>query len=174
MKCKLHLLVAALALSLGASAQSGLSPSVIASSGRTSHSGKIQLDWTLGEVAVATLSTPSGFLTEGFQQPEVRFVESVQPNLPDASGGMPAEAITIAPNPVSTLLTIQLPETWRQSASTAVLSNGNGQQIQITQITSGVATSEIDLQAYPAGMYWLHLVAKDDRQVQTFKVIKIQ
>ena len=146
----------------------------MASSGRTSQIGKIQLDWTLGEVAVAMVFTPSGFLTEGFQQPEILRVESVQPNLPDASGIAASEAIAIAPNPVSTLLTIQIPEGWSRSASTIVLFDVNGQQIQPGQITPGVATSELDMRAHPAGTYWLHIVAKDSKQIQTFKVIKIQ
>jgi len=171
MKCNFHLLVVALALSFGASAQSSLSPSVLASSGSSSHSGKVQLDWTLGEVAVATLSTSSGFLTEGFHQPEILRVEAVLPNQNDAPV---AEAITIAPNPVSALLTILVPETWSSSASTVVLFDINGQQIQTGQITPGVATLEWDMSAHPAGAYWLHIVAKDSKQVQTFKVIKIQ
>ncbi|MFM9950700.1 MAG: T9SS type A sorting domain-containing protein [Saprospiraceae bacterium] len=174
MKCSFHLLIMVLALSLNASAQSGLSSSVLASSGSSSQSGKVHLEWTLGEVAVATVSTHSGFLTEGFHQPEILRVESVQPNLPDASETFASEAIIIAPNPVSTLLTIQIPENWSRSASTIVLFDANGQQIKTAQITPGVATSELDLAAHPAGTYWLHIVAKDSKQAQTFKVIKIQ
>jgi len=174
MKFNLHLLVVALALSLSATAQSRLSPSVLASSGNSSHIGKTHLDWTLGDVAVATVSTPSGFLTEGFHQPEILRVESVQPDLPGTKATSASEAITIAPNPVSTLLTIQIPKTWSSTASTVILFDANGQQIQTGQITSGVATSEWDMSHHPAGIYWLHLVAKDSKQVQTFKVIKIQ
>ncbi len=175
MKYHLHLLVLVLALiSLGATAQNGLSRSVIASSGSSDNSGKVQLDWTLGEVGVATISTASGFLTEGFHQPEILRVESIAPNLPETSGAAALGAISIAPNPVSTLLSIQIPEAWSQSASTLVLFDVNGQQIQTGQIASGVATSELDLGAHPAGVYWLHIVAKDSKLVQTFKVIKIQ
>jgi len=32
----------------------------------------------------------------------------------------------------------------------------------------------LDMRAHPAGTYWLHIVAKDSKQIQTFKVIKIQ
>jgi len=171
MKCNLHLLVVALALNFSASAQSGLSPSVLASSGSNSHSGKVYLDWTLGEVAVATLSTPSGFLTEGFHQPGLLRVEAVLPNGDNASV---TEAITIAPNPVSTLLFIQIPETWSQSASTVSMFDATGQLIQSGQIKPGVATSEWNMGAHPAGTYWMRIVANDSKQMQTFKVIKIQ
>ncbi len=171
MKCNLHLLVVALALSLGASAQSGSSLSVLASSGSSSHSGKVYLDWTLGEVAVATVITPSGFLTEGFQQPEILRVESVLPNRNDASA---TESISIAPNPVNTLLSIQIPKAWSRSTSSVSLFDATGQLIQTGQITPGVATSEWNMSAHPAGTYWLRIVANDSKQMQTFKVIKIQ
>ncbi len=171
MKCNLHLLIVALALSFSASAQNGLSASVLASSGSSSHSGKVHLDWTLGEVAVATLSTPSGFLTEGFHQPEILRVEAVLPNRSDVPV---SEAITVAPNPVSTLLTIQIPETWSRSASAVSLFDATGQLVQSGQITPGVATSEWNMTAHPAGTYWMRIVAKDSKQMQTFKVIKIQ
>ncbi len=171
MKCNLQLLVMFLALSFSASAQSGLSPSVLASSGSSSHSGKVYLDWTLGEVAVATLSTPSGFLTEGFHQPGLLRVEAVSPNENDGSA---QEAISIAPNPVSTLLSIQIPETWSRSASTVSLFDATGQLVQSGQITPGVATSEWNMSMHPAGTYWMRIVAKDSKQMQTFKVIKIQ
>ncbi len=168
MKCNLHLLVVALALNFSAAAQGGLSPSVLASSGSSSHSGKVSLDWTLGEVAVATLSTPSGFLTEGFHQPEFLRVEA---NRNDAAV---TESITIAPNPVSTLLSIQIPETWSRSASTVSVFDATGQLVQSGQITPGVATSEWNMSAHPAGTYWMRIVAHDSKQMQTFKVIKIQ
>jgi hypothetical protein len=170
MKSNFHLLVVALALSLSASAQSGLSPSVLASSGSGSQSGGVHLNWTLGEVAVATVPTASGYLTEGFQQPEILRVEWVAP-LP---GAPVTEAITIAPNPVSTMLTIQIPETWSRSASAVSLFDATGQEVQTGKITPGLATSEWNMSAHPAGTYWMRIVAKDSKQVQTFKVIKIQ
>ncbi len=175
MKSYHQLLVLALAMiSPGLVAQNGSSRSVMASSGSSDQNGKVWLDWTLGEVAVATVSTPSGFMTEGFQQPERLQVESIAPNLHDASGTAVFGAITIAPNPVSTLLTIQIPKDWSQSTSTLVLFDLKGQQVQTGQISPGVATSELDLGGQPAGTYWLHIVAKDSKQVQTFKVVKIQ
>lgn len=174
MKCNLHLLIIALGLSLSASAQSSLSPSVLASSGSSDRTDKVHLDWTLGEVAVATIATSSGFLTEGFHQPEVLQVESVKPNLPNAAELSSADAITVAPNPVSTRLTIQIPENWSKNASTVQLFDAAGQQVQAGEITPGVATSEWNMSTHPAGTYWLRIVAKDSKQVQSFKIIKIQ
>lgn len=170
MKCKFHLLVAALALSFGASAQNSLSPSVLASSGNSSKGDNIRLDWTLGEVAVATRFTPSGLLTEGFHQPEILRVEPVSP---EVSGKPITTAIAIAPNPASTLLTIQIPEDWHRSASFLTLFDLNGQQVWAGQIPSGLATSELNLGPYPAGTYWLRMTGEASGTTQTFKVIKI-
>ncbi len=164
------LLVVMLALSLGASAQSGLSPSVLASAGASHQGSKIQLNWTLGEVAVATVSTDSGFLTEGFQQPEMLRTASVTAPLFSTSV---SGIITIAPNPVRTLLTIRIPEAGSKETSTLLLYDTYGRQIQVLTIAPGPATTELDFSAYPAGTYWLHLHTKDVRQRQTFKVIHL-
>ncbi len=173
MNCKIPLLMAAIALSLSASAQTR---TVVASAGGESQSGKVNLNWTLGETAVATVSLGNGeLLTEGFQQPDLLRVEpaeSVNP-LPRYDAA-PAGAITIAPNPVSTKLNIQIPETWNQEALAVELFDANARKIRNGRIEPGLATAQWDMSAQPAGTYWLRIIAPGAKQAQTFKIVKIQ
>lgn len=173
MRRNFYLLIAALALSLSALAQNR---AVVASAGGESHGDEVHLNWTLGETAVTTLYLAEGrLLTEGFQQPDLLRVEPAESANPlPAYGATPAEAITIAPNPVSTTLSIQIPKTWNQEALAVELFDANARKIQNGRIEPGVATSEWDMSAQPAGTYWLRIVAAGAKQTQTFKVVKIQ
>ena len=47
----------------------GLSQSVISSAGSSNSSGDYLISWTVGETAVATISSSSTTLTQGFHQP---------------------------------------------------------------------------------------------------------
>jgi len=173
MKYKFPLLVVALALNLSALAQTR---SVVASAGGESQSDNVHLNWTLGETSVATLFLANGeLLTEGFQQPDLLRVEPAESSNPlPATGAELAGAITIAPNPVSTTLNIQIPETWNQEALAVELFDANARKIRNGRIEPGVATAEWDMSGQPAGTYWLRIVAAGAKQTQTFKVVKIQ
>ena len=67
---KIFPLVIAFVLSFQLASSQGieLSPTVIASAGNYSEAGGISLSWTLGEVAVTTLTQGDIVLTQGFQQ----------------------------------------------------------------------------------------------------------
>ncbi len=160
------LLIALLGMGMSATAQIR---SVVAAAGGDGQTSNVRLSWTLGETAVATLQCANReLLTEGFQQPEDLRVESVLPGTP----GKPA--ITIAPNPVSTVLAIQITEDWRRNASSLTLFDVHGRQIWTGHIAAGLATSELYLGTHPAGTYWLRIVADASGAAQTFKIIKIQ
>ena len=148
---------------------------VIAAAGEISQTGKTILEWTLGEVAVTTIALPNGsLLTQGFHQPEILRVESAAENFQGVSHTFFTEAIAIAPNPVSTSLTIKIPEQWSSFASVIELFDSNGRSLQSKQIEPGLATAHWDMSILPAGAYWLRVTAKEAGRVQTFKVIKIQ
>lgn len=147
---------------------------VIAAAGEISQTNKISLEWTVGEVAVTTISLPTGSqLTQGFHQPEILLVESPPVDFQGAYSALFTEAITLAPNPVSTSLTIQIPESWSLFAYTVELFDLNGRLLQTDQIESGLVTVQQDMSLFPASTYWLRIKTKETGQVQTFKVVKI-
>lgn len=162
------LLMALLFTSLSASAQNR---SVVAAAGGEGQTANVRLSWTLGEAAVATLHRADGeLLTEGFQQPEILRVETAHPPVAAAI----LESITLAPNPVSAMLSIHIPNVWTQESASLELFDLGGRRVQSRRIESGTALLEWDMSALPAGTYWLRIVAAASKQAQTFKVVKIQ
>lgn len=174
MKKKLFLTVIGLGLMYLGTTQS-LSPSVISSSGTVSQGQDIQLEWTLGEPAVQSLRTTRGLITEGFHQPMLK-VEALQ--LPEHSQGTAISPairesleITIAPNPVQSLLSITIRSDLDQQG-TIYLSDLTGRQLQRLDTSLYDQTMEWDFSQYPSGLYLLSFYTKDGTRLKTFKVTK--
>jgi len=88
-----------LLISGAAGAQMVLTPSVIASGGGTAETANLHVSWTIGDLAVATLTGGNMMITQGFQQP---FDVDV--------GTYPEEAlweISLYPNPVKDVLMVR-------------------------------------------------------------------
>jgi hypothetical protein len=77
---KIIIIVICIILTANLNAQS-LSPVVLASSGGYFESGTVSLSWTLGEMATETFSGSNIILTQGFQQPVVGVVISINLDL---------------------------------------------------------------------------------------------
>ena len=86
-------------LAFTANAQS-VTPQVVATSGDFYNGSSASLSWTLGEVAVDTYIGSSNQLTQGFQQPEIRFSE-----LEDFAQDL---VVSLYPNPASSLVNLQI------------------------------------------------------------------
>ncbi len=147
------------------SAQTQIERQVIASQGASERTERIRLDWTLGEAAVATLYTPSGLITEGFQQPVLR-VEAVMPLAPAAV----THDIRVAPNPTSSRLAVQIPGTIKQELVWELF-DLHGKSLQ-RRILPEPSDSEIDMSSYPDGMYLLRFSSRQGQLLQTFRIVK--
>jgi len=151
---------------------SSLSPgqSVIAAAGGESGTDKVRIEWTLGEFAIQTLSTPLGLLTEGYHQPRLQVTR------------MPAQAeviteairqelkVTIAPNPVKDILNIKL-QRKRDLLLHLRLLSANGVLLQQQKILAPNRL-ELDLSKYPGGLYLLQFIQKDGQAIETYKISK--
>lgn len=100
---------------------------VIASAGTTSTSSNISVSWTLGEMAVASLSTDSYLLTEGFHQGDL-FLTSI-----DDDVNFTALDVDIYPNPVSSTFNILVTSNVEVEKQTS---------IQIVDVTGRVVYSK--------------------------------
>ena len=78
-----------------------LTPTVISSAGGYDEAGDISLAWTMGELAVSTLSTTDIILTQGFQQP---FLLDIGDAIDDPEFNWSVNAY---PNPVSEVLNLR-------------------------------------------------------------------
>lgn len=142
-----------------------LSPSVLASQGAISQGDNFSLEWTLGELAVATIRTPDGMLTEGFHQPVLKVEE-----LTSLTEGY---QITLAPNPVKSILSVDI-RSETEAEVTMQLLNLNGQPLQIHRANFPFETTELDLSNYPSGLYFLRFSEKDGKLLKTFKITKVR
>jgi hypothetical protein len=75
------------------------SPTVVNSAGGVIQNNSHSLEWSLGELAVSTLTSPNNLLTQGFLQPNVIIVGTE--DLFDES------RLMVFPNPVSDWLNLQ-------------------------------------------------------------------
>jgi hypothetical protein len=171
MKKKLILPLIGLGMVYLCNAQS-LSPSVISSSGTVNQNDKIQLEWTLGEIAIESHQTTNGLLTEGFHQPILR-IEEMEP-----SGSSREEISTISdldisirPNPVNALLTVDIKSGLDQNG-TITLTDLAGQRLQKLETSLFAQQLEWDFSPFPSGMYFLYFHTKEGKLLKTFKVIK--
>ena len=87
-----------LVLAGSARAQS-LTPTVVATAGNYATGSSHTLSYTIGELAVTTLTSANNHLTQGFQQPEDKAVGVTQLQLPNVQ-------VTLYPNPASETLNL--------------------------------------------------------------------
>ncbi len=143
-----------------------LSPTVVASAGGYLDNGTVSLSFTVGEVAVTTLTGGDMILTQGFQQPFELDVTAVNDKPVSWS-------VKTYPNPVDENLhirfTIQKPEDF-----TVVVMDITGkkvfvkkyEQVQIGQV------KEINMQNYHPGIYMISITSKDQKVRRIYKVQK--
>ena len=152
----------------GVLAQPAVERQVTASQGSSEAIGRIRLDWTLGEPAITTLQTPSGLLTQGFQQPAIW----AEPVPIVATPPRMAADIRVAPNPTAMELNIFFPadisgEVWLE------LSDMQGKPI-LREKTDAADSWRMDVSAYPRGAYLLRCVDVDGQVLSVHRIVKTQ
>ena len=167
MKKLISLLAAILLTShFGFSQVATLSPTVIASAGDYAKVGNISLSWTLGEIAVSTLSQGDLILTQGFQQSYV---------LPDGIELNPIDWQIIAyPNPVKNELKIQFDvleptDFWVeiQDVTGRTLSQKQYKEIHPGDIVP------VSMSSYKVGVYFFRVFTPDREQMRVISIRKI-
>jgi hypothetical protein len=134
---------------------------VIATSGGNGQNSDISIEWTLGEPVIATLSTGTAVLTQGFHQPdlEVTVIKSLE--------GLPY-TVEAYPNPTDELLLIQLKNV-EASDFQYLLFDMNGKVLEQKKLESAVTA--INMLNYPVGVYLLKVIRLDN-EIKTFEIIK--
>ena len=163
MKSKLLLLLISFALSK-IDAQT-LSPEVIATSGNTMTTNNLQLDWTLGEVAITTLLNNSQQITQGFHQPNYIITSVDEPSIEIAN-------VNVFPNPTIERIEIKISFNEVQSIRTSLYDINS--RIIWTKDDFGQEIHRIEnIQHLPIGSYFLNITSIDNQYSQTFKIQKI-
>lgn len=152
-----------------------LSPAVLASNGGTNMAAGIQLEWTLGEAAIGSLSGQERNYTEGFHQPIVLLekVDFTEAEVNLSTKDVPRSGITVSPNPVSTDLTIHFDGTTHELFDCQVLdANGNPHLHKSLRTNEGDVI--LDLSGLIPGLFFIRFIATDDGAITVFKLAKIK
>lgn len=162
MKKKLLFFLGLLFCSLGYS--QSVSPEVTASAGDHFAGTNAQLSWTIGETMIETYVNGSNQLTQGFHQTNlvITALEDLAENF----------QVKIFPNPTTDVLNIE----WSEISDplTLTLYDATGKQLLGQNTLGQTVTKTLDLTAYSAGSYLLHLSNPDGRTIKTFKILKIK
>ncbi len=162
MKKPLLLFLGLLFCSLGYS--QSVSPEVTASAGEHFTGTNAQLSWTIGETMIETFENGSNQLTQGFHQTNL-LVTTVE----DLAESFHVNAF---PNPATDILNIE----WSEITDplTLTLCDATGKQLLRQKTLGQTMTNTLDLTAYAAGSYLLHLSNPDGKTIKTFKILKIK
>lgn len=137
-------------------------PQVIGASGSSMQGPSIQLDWTLGELAITSLENQGSQITQGFHQPNYTLTSLAE--FPDEIG-----KVNVFPNPTSDQVEIHLNFNQPQRIHLQLV-NSHGKQIW-TKDQQGLQIIEhYDLAELANGMYFLQVSTRSFHQI--FKIIK--
>lgn len=158
-----------LALALCAVSLNGqitLAPSVVSSGGGFYEGNNMIVSWTVGELAVTTLTGGDMILTQGFQQPEIAGV-GIEPGTDTNLG------ITVYPNPVGNELYIRFD----------VVSGGR-YRIEVNDVTGRLIAQtereinpgeiiQLSTSAYTSGVYFLKVISPDHNEARVTPLRKL-
>ena len=159
------LLTTACALLAGqlAMAQS-IQPDVIASAGEHFVGANAQLSFTVGEVVIETVTATNSMITQGFHQPDLSTVPTVEDNLPDFL------SVKVYPNPAAEQVFIELTN---NSMDMAIdLFDMTGKLITTKQIPAFTNRVILDVHNYANASYLLNLHSEDNKHFATYKLQK--
>lgn len=167
MKRSALILILAFALFTGTQAQTMiLAPTLLASAGGYGESDNLYISWTLGELAVSTLSGGNYMLTQGFQQ-SFGLDVSAREKMSDLS-------IRAYPNPVNNELMVRFD-----------VEDSNDYLLEIEDVTGrimyqqshkGVVPGDIlkiNTSLYSQGVYFLRILKSDLSQMQVISIRKL-
>jgi hypothetical protein len=142
-----------------------LSPTVIASAGNYAEAGGISLSWTLGEVAVTTLSQGDLVLTQGFHQ--------TYPSNVGFSMDPVQWQIIAYPNPVRDALHLQfdVPDPTDFLVEIQDVSGRLLRQEQHKQVHPGDVV-QVGMSTFSEGVYFVRIFTTDRNQVRVFSITR--
>ncbi|MEL6835516.1 MAG: T9SS type A sorting domain-containing protein [Bacteroidota bacterium] len=129
----------------------------IGTAGSSSFLATNYISYSVGEAVIGTLSSPSTTITQGFQQPELCVVVSV-----DVVEAGDDWSIRVFPNPTQQQLNLQ----WRGTGSIpdhriSIVDSSN-RSLYLSDLTN-LSTSQINLLPWPSGTYYLQIITTTDQ-----------
>ena len=155
------ILVLSVQLHHSAQAQS-ITPQVVATTGGHGSGTNVQLSWTLGEVAVTTLSGSSATITQGFHQ-----TYDITTLVEESPDGL---AVSIYPNPATDVINIGFEGTFPQL--TISLHDMNGKLVHTSNVAPESSHAHVAVDAIASGTYLLRIFSQSGSVAHTYRIIK--
>ncbi len=144
-----------------------LIPEVIASAGDIFTSKNGSLSWTLGEAVIETISSESSLLTQGFQQSFLQILKVDSPEDPNVD-------ISVYPNPVNDVLTIEITSLENDPQIQLELFDFVGQRIYVETIETQTHKEQLDVSRFSSSLFVLRVVNLNSHLTESFKIHKIK
>ncbi len=144
--------------------------SVISSAGNSVTAGNIQLSWTLGELAVATLESGDYIISQGFQQSYLSVTEDTTNLVLNPINWN----ISAYPNPVSNELKIQF-NLQEETDFFVEIQDVTGKMIYQDSYRKILPNDIInfDMSSYASGIYFFRISTTDRKQLRVITISKI-
>ena len=144
-------------------------PSVIASASGSGKTSTLLLDWTVGENAVETISSPNLMYTQGFNQPNLL----VAPIFTKPASADNVYDISIAPNPVLSTLNFNINSSNEMDVIVSVTDVHGKLHIQ-RKVAAKYTNTQLNFTGLPAGTYILSVrEAVSSQLLKSYQIIKL-
>ena len=146
----------------------GQDMSAMSSGSSSAQTEELEVEQTLGETFVTTMEADAD-VTQGFNQPQIEIVGSVQDPLFK-------EEIGLYPNPTLGILNIEILKNRVPGGYELTIRNEVGENLEnkFSQNTSAFETETIlDLKNLEPGIYFLTIKRADSNIKKTYKIIRI-
>lgn len=142
-----------------------LTPSILSVQGGINQFDGITIEWTLGENFTETITLGNKILTQGFHQTTLKKIKYENEN--------PVSLINITtfPNPVFSILNIQLPKDFNTQFNINLF-DINGNYIKALKVTENSSTIQLDMTYLATGVYILNISNSSRNIVESHRIIK--
>ncbi|MGA2407055.1 MAG: T9SS type A sorting domain-containing protein [Bacteroidales bacterium] len=137
---------------------------VISSAGGYNVNRGVSISWTLGETIIPTFKSQDGtlILTHGVQQEMI--ITAVEETIDD-----PVK-IKVFPNPADAIVNMQFEAPVDEEIIFDIL-DSQGKLVKTDLIDSAMTEKQINVQDFPAGIYYLRLTK--GKHVNVYKIVKL-
>ncbi len=143
--------------------QAYLSPEVLASAGSTATASGAILSYTVGEVAVQTLTTSGVSFGQGFHNGVLDIVGSTDE--------LANWQLLVYPNPASQVVYVEYQAPTQDDTLTAAIWDLQGKQLLASMPLLAIGKNALEVQYLPSGIYLLRLSDPDGNHA-TVKIVK--
>lgn len=160
---KIIFIVTAFSLALTIRGQT-LERSVFGAAGKVDVGKTMQLEWTLGEVAVSRYAHSGAEINEGFHQPYLTVERDETRTIAD-------QRFSVFPNPTGADLFVQAKLSTNEQVQLKLIDSA-GRLLLPVRRSGHLVNEQLDLQHIPAGHYYLLLSDARGKLLHSVKILK--